>query len=226
MALGKNMKVEKLIPLEIKKEGLTKEKINVRPEPLLDEVKKEIVENEQPTNVDLDTFFDGLDNSDEEPKNLNLNEDLNKLEEKSTEDLNQPVVEQSLIVDKETHSNPSVFSYQDVETETLKIIFKPSKRKTQKRIFIEIEGAMTINNVEVLYSKVNEVFTSFDHVELNMSNISEIDLTVIQLFHTIRMSYYSLNKFVYINADLSRETRKLLNACGFTEFQTQKIASN
>ena len=59
-----------------------------------------------------------------------------------------------------------------------------------------------------------------------MSNIIGVDLTVIQLFHTIRMSYLAQNKHVYINAEFTREDRKLLNACGFTEFQTQKPSSN
>jgi len=226
MALGKNMKVEKLIPLETKEEVEKKPKAKLEPKPLVED-SKEVKENpeeivEAPNNVDLDAFFDGLENTSNEVSNspVSAEEEVPK-EEVIEVKPEEPIAEPS--VKKEADKKPV---YEDVESETLKIVFKPSRRKTQKRIFIEIEGAMTINNVEVLHSKVNEVFEKFDHVELNMSNITEIDLTVIQLFHTIRMTYMSMNKFVYINAEFSRDDRKLLNACGFTEFQTQKPSAN
>jgi hypothetical protein len=73
-----------------------------------------------------------------------------------------------------------------------------------------------------LYSKVNGVFENYDFVEVTMNNVSEIDLTVIQLFHAIRVTYWPLKKYISINAEFSRDDRKLLNTCGFTEFQTQK----
>lgn len=224
------MKVEKLIPLETKEEVEKKPKAKLEPKPLVED-SKEVKENpveivEAPNNVDLDAFFDGLENTSNEVSNSDVSPEEDVSQEVPKEETievkpEEPIAEPS--VKKETDKKPV---YEDVESETLKIVFKPSRRKTQKRIFIEIEGAMTINNVEVLHSKVNEVFENFDHVELNMSNITEIDLTVIQLFHTIRMTYLSMNKFVYINAEFSKNDRKLLNACGFTEFQTQKPSAN
>ena len=84
--------------------------------------------------------------------------------------------------------------YEDIETDSIKIIFTPSRRKTQKRILISIEGSLTINNVELLYSKVNGVFENYDFVEVTMKSVSEVDLTVIQLFHAIRVSYWPLKK--------------------------------
>ena len=240
MALGKNMKVEKLIPLEPKEEVKSKSRAKVKPVALVEEVKEEVVEvnsiadvenGEQATNVDLDAFFEGLDSGNNEA--ILSNDDALIIKENLISEI--AVEEKTELVEEvkvEASSEPLVKVdvkegvYEDFASESLKIAFKPSRRKTQKRIFIDIEGAMTINNVEVLYSKVNNVFSSFDHIELNMSNITEIDLTVIQLFHTIRMSYLALNKHVYINAEFSREDRKLLNACGFTEFQTQKPSSN
>ena len=114
--------------------------------------------------------------------------------------------------------------YEDIETDSIKIIFTPSRRKSQKRILISIEGSLTINNVELLYSKVNGVFENYDFVEVTMKSVSEVDLTVIQLFHAIRVSYWPLKKYISINAEFSRDDRKLLNTCGFTEFQTQKTS--
>jgi hypothetical protein len=231
MALGKNMKVEKLIPLVPKEKTEEKSTVKVKPISLVEEMPLSTIESdavaveqnaEAPTNVDLDSFFEGL-----EAENT-VEEVSSVVEEISVESSTVPLVEEvqsKMPVSNEISEELKEVTYVDVDTESLKIVFKPSRRKTQKRIFIDIEGAMTINNVDVLYSKVNDVFSSFDHVELNLANITEIDLTVIQLFHTIRMSYYPLKKYIYINATFAREERKLLNASGFTEFQTQKPAS-
>ena len=163
MALGKNMKVDRLIPLEV----------------------ENISEN-------IDVSSDLVEN-----------------------------LEVQVETEHQTKSEPTI-QYEDIENETLKMIFIPSRRKTQKRILINIEGALNINNVDLLYSKVNVVFENYDFVEVTMTNVTEIDLTVIQLFHAIRVAYLPQNKYITINSEFSRDDRKLLNICGFVELQTQK----
>jgi hypothetical protein len=163
MALGKNMKVDRLIPLEVENNS---ENIDVS---------ADLVEN----------------------------------------------LEVQVETEPQTKSEPTI-QYEDIENETLKMIFIPSRRKTQKRILINIEGALNINNVDLLYSKVNVVFENYDFVEVTMTNVTEIDLTVIQLFHAIRVAYLPQNKYITINSEFSRDDRKLLNICGFVELQTQK----
>ena len=123
--------------------------------------------------------------------------------------------------DTQPQTEPT-FQYEDFENETIKIFFIPSRRKTQKRILINIEGALNINNVDLLYSKVNVVFEYYDFVEVTMTNVTEIDLTVIQLFHAIRVAYLPQQKYITINSEFSRDDRKLLNLCGFVELQSQK----
>ncbi len=131
----------------------------------------------------------------------------------------------AIIDEPRAESQPEYQSqYEDIEADSIKIVFTPSRRKTQKRILISIEGSLTINNVELLYSKVNGVFENYDFVEVTMKSVSEVDLTVVQLFHAIRVSYWPLKKYISINAEFSRDDRKLLNTCGFTEFQTQKTS--
>ena len=161
MALGKNMKVDRLIPLEV------------------------------------ENISENIDVSSDLVENLEVQ------------------------VETQTKSEPTI-QYEDIENETLKMIFIPSRRKTQKRILINIEGALNINNVDLLYSKVNVVFENYDFVEVTMTNVTEIDLTVIQLFHAIRVAYLPQNKYITINSEFSRDDRKLLNICGFVELQTQK----
>ena len=169
MALGKNMKVDRLIPLEV----------------------DSVIENQA----------------------FSMDAELVEISE----------VQDELSVETEIQikTEPTI-QYEDFENETIKIIFIPSRRKTQKRILINIEGALNINNVDLLYSKVNVVFKNYDFVEVTMTNITEIDLTVIQLFHAIRVSYLPQKKYITINSEFSRDDRKLLNICGFVELQSQK----
>lgn len=181
MALGKNMKVDQLIPL-VEENQVELNKTEEVAHPITEE-KETITPSDS---VEMDTKPEGASTS--------------------------PSPELTEIV------------YENIDTEQLKMIFTPSRRKTQKRILINIEGALTINNIDLLYSKVNIVFDNYDFVEVTMTNITEIDLTVIQLFHAIRVTYWSKKKYISINAEFSRDDRKLLNTCGFTEFQTQKAA--
>ncbi len=214
MALGKNMKVDRLIPLNQNSEEVNKQ----------DDFLFELNLN--------DSSINDLVNTDENkvttfPEiSLDLSEQSVASEIKSEElDANPKAIENVNEINEVIEVKSEIPSYENIELENLKIIFTPSRRKTQKRILISIEGSLTINNVELLYSKVNLVFDYFDFVEVNLNNISEIDLTVIQLFHAIRVNYWPQKKYISINAEFSRDDRKLLNSCGFTEFQTQIAAT-
>ena len=206
MALGKNMKVDRLIPL-VDENNVENEKVDIKLD-LTDSINELVKDGENSILIDLNLDNEDKKNSSEEVKI----EVISEFKEKVVEDIPQ------------TNSQSSIV-YENIETDSLKIIFTPSRRKTQKRILINIEGSLTINNVEVLFSKVNVVFDYFDFVEVNLNNVTEIDLTVIQLFHAIRVNYWPQKKYISINAEFSRDDRKLLNSCGFTEFQTQVSAS-
>jgi hypothetical protein len=206
MALGKNMKVDRLIPL-VDENNVENEKVDIKLD-LTDSINELVKDGENSILIDLN-----LDNEDKKSSSEEVKiEVISEFKEKVVEDIPQ------------TNSQSSIV-YENIETDSLKIIFTPSRRKTQKRILINIEGSLTINNVEVLFSKVNVVFDYFDFVEVNLNNVTEIDLTVIQLFHAIRVNYWPQKKYISINAEFSRDDRKLLNSCGFTEFQTQVSAS-
>jgi ABC-type transporter Mla MlaB component len=201
MALGKNMKVDRLIPLKGDKERSSSKESEKKAESKEESSKIEAASEETSNvSVSLDDFFEALDQPVEEAVEV--------------------APERVEVVVKEDENVLLAPQYEDIEKEGFKLIFKPSRRKTQRRLIITIEGNLTIRNVELLHSKVHEVFSYYDFVEINLANISDVDLTVVQLFHAIRVHFYPLNKFISINADLSREDRKLLNTCGFTEFNT------
>ncbi len=201
MALGKNMKVDRLIPLKGDKERSSSKESEKKAESKEELSKIEAASEEtSKVSVSLDDFFEALD--------------------QPVKEVVEVAPERVEVVVKEDENVSLAPQYEDIEKEGFKLIFKPSRRKTQRRMIITIEGNLTIRNVELLHSKVHEVFSYYDFVEINLANISDVDLTVVQLFHAIRVHFYPLNKFISINADLSREDRKLLNTCGFTEFNT------
>ena len=203
------MKVDRLIPLKDEKERSSSKESEKNTESK-EELNKVETTSEETSNVSvsLDDFFEALDQPVEEVQPTMVEEVVEVAPE---------IVETT--VNNETKET-LVPHYEDIEKDDFKLLFKPSRRKTQRRMIITIEGNLTIRNVELLHSKVHEVFDYYDFAEINLANITDIDLTVVQLFHAIRVHFYPLNKFISINADLSREDRKLLNTCGFTEFNT------
>lgn len=195
MALGKNMKIDRLIPVAKVKKSKTdaveqENSMELNSDGQLNpEVKEDSAQ--AVVSVTLDDFFDSLsDQSTVDSINVSVN--------------NEPENTEGVIPN-------------DVDIDGFKMFFKPSRRKTQKRILVHIEGGLTIKNSTLLSNNLKSIFQNFDYVEFNLSNISEVDLTFIQLFHHFKAFYLPLNKFLSMNADWSKEDKKMLTTCGFSE---------
>lgn len=196
MALGKNMKIDRLIPVAKVKKSVSDEKSNEDQTNTHNEVLAEL-KAETKVSVSLDDFFDSLN---------------------SEETTNQEIVEVQNQEKEEVKSTENAENYElDVNEENFKMIFKPSRRKTQKRILINLEGELTIKNCEIINSNINKVFEEFDNVELILNSIKEIDLTFIQLYQNIKSFYLPLSKFLSMNAEWSKEDKKILATCGFSD---------
>jgi hypothetical protein len=196
MALGKNMKIDRLIPVAKVKKSTSDEKSKEEQTNKQNEFLTE--ENTEPkVSVSLDDFFDSLT---------------------SEETFNQEIVEVQTNEKTEAKSTENIDGYElDINEENFKMLFKPSRRKTQKRILINLEGELTIKNCEVIKSNINKVFEDFDNVELILNSIKEIDLTFIQLYQNIKSFYLPLSKFLSMNAEWSKEDKKILATCGFSD---------
>jgi len=196
MALGKNMKIDRLIPVAKVKKSTSDEKSKEEQTNKQNEFLTE--ENTEPkVSVSLDDFFDSLT---------------------SEETVNQEIVEIQTNEKIDAKSTENIDGYElDINEENFKMLFKPSRRKTQKRILINLEGELTIKNCEVINSNINKVFEEFDNVELILNSIKEIDLTFIQLYQNIKSFYLPLSKFLSMNAEWSKEDKKILATCGFSD---------
>ncbi len=195
MALGKNMKIDRLIPVAKVKKSTSDEKSKE------DQVEfnKEVVKDEEvetKVSVSLDDFFDSL----------------------TTEPIVQEIIIEQPVEKQEVKPTEVTDRYElDVDRDNFKMIFKPSRRKTQKRILIHLEGELTIKNAEIINNNIKKVFEDFDNVELILNNITEIDVTFIQMYHTIKSFYLPLDKFLTMNAEWSKEDKKILATCGFSD---------
>jgi anti-anti-sigma regulatory factor len=189
MALGKNIKIDKLIPSK-KQEKYIEEEAQQAPSAShhveVSNSEKELIQ--------------------EEPTLISLVNDTTSNEEKP---------------DSSSVSSDETPIPLDIIEEDIRVEFKPSKRKTQKRIIITISGDVSIKNVHILKAQIPFIFKHYNFVEIKLQDITAIDITVIQLFHIMRFTYAQEKKFTAINAELSEEHKQLLTACGFTEFHTQ-----
>lgn len=166
MALGKNMKVDKLIP---KKED--KKEKDVKPE-IKEEAKAETKEGIEPEDASIHS------------------------------------------VDAKNYPD-------DVDEQNIKIFFTPSRRKKTRRINVLMEGEFTINNVTLVKEKLQKVFENFDHIDFVLKNIHQIDLSALQLLHTIKAIYTPEGKIVTIDAELSTDDKSLIYSSGLTELLTK-----
>jgi anti-anti-sigma regulatory factor len=85
---------------------------------------------------------------------------------------------------------------------------------------INIGGDLSLKGVTELKSKLIEIKNLYNKVEINVSEVTNIDLSVIQLFVSLKTTFYTSNKALKLNFKLSPEQEKLLNIGGFEELLT------
>jgi hypothetical protein len=151
--------------------------------------------------------------------------DLSENKAVDVTEMNVPSSEEntdSSLASIELENVESIFSFLDpIDTGDMKVEFVPSKRKTQKKIFVHLFGALTIQNAREMSNRIPMLFDEYDHVELVLKDVTGIDITAIQLFNLMRVNYHSFGKYTYINAELTNDQKKMLTTCGYSEFNTQ-----
>ena len=97
-----------------------------------------------------------------------------------------------------------------VEEQNIKLVFLASKRKKTKKINLLIEGNFSLANAALVNEKVIPALESFDHLDIVLKNINQIDLAAIQLLYTLKKTQAAIDKTVTIDAELSKEDRSVL----------------
>jgi len=106
---------------------------------------------------------------------------------------------------------------EDINNESIKVLFKPSKRKKVRKIMLTIEGEFTINNINLVYETIPSVFANYDNVSIKLKNINQIDLTAIQFLHSLKTIYETKGKVISIDSQLSKDDTFLMACAGFSD---------
>ena len=112
---------------------------------------------------------------------------------------------------------------EDIIEDDLKVSFSPSKRKTVKKIFINISGNFTIKHVESISDAMQLVINQYDQIALKLQDVEQIDLTAVQLL------YNCLKKgsHITLEVDLPPIVRQLLSITGLSEiFQRSPLSAS
>ncbi len=93
-------------------------------------------------------------------------------------------------------------------------IQKPKKGDKKAKIFLA--GDLGISNLEEIVSKFKEVEKDYDDIEINLNDITLIDLATIQLLLSMKKSCVKHKKKINFNIDISNDINTLLETTGFS----------
>lgn len=94
---------------------------------------------------------------------------------------------------------------------------KKSRKKNDPSAVIIIEGNLTIQNAEAIQKKLIAIKNDFKKVQLDIKNVTDIDLTVIQLLSSYWFSMKKQKNELEVNFEANNETKTLLTHSGFQE---------
>lgn len=89
------------------------------------------------------------------------------------------------------------------------IQIKPSKKKGENKVSIILKNELTIFSIEQLQSKIIETVKKYDEIEFNLNDISNMDLTFIQLFYSIKRTADKQKKKVSFTDNLADDVKSL-----------------
>ena len=88
-----------------------------------------------------------------------------------------------------------------------------SKNKIEDKVTFTIDGSLSLSNISVLYSEFLKNCAEFQTVLIKGENITDIDLSFVQLVHSLKK-----NKKVELNLTLNEEQLSILNIAGIKDF--------
>lgn len=115
-----------------------------------------------------------------------------------------------------------------VKMENIKITMQPSKRTKIKKTKILLEGELNINHVNILREELIVAINTYDYVDVCLKNVTQLDLSCIQLLYIFRNTFSGNNKEITINADLPKEIKDVASNAGFAGllFKKTEIRAN
>jgi hypothetical protein len=90
---------------------------------------------------------------------------------------------------------------------------KVSKNKKENKVTFAVDGSLSLPNITNIHSELLKNSTDFDNVLIQGKDITDIDLSFVQLVYSLRK-----NKNVELKLELNEEQISILNIAGIKEF--------
>ena len=111
---------------------------------------------------------------------------------------------------------------QVIEDNGYRLSVTASRRKTINRVNLILEGEACLKNVTSLGNQLRELLIKYEYLNIQLKNISDLDLSTLQLFWHLKKSANAQGKTVAIVAHLSPETQQLIKTAGLNKIITDK----
>ena len=159
----------------------------------------------------------------EKQKEKELKKKKNKVEKKaakkSTDKLKKKKQEEP-----KKQSDPTT-SRSESPDKNLTLTIKPSRRKSIKKVWVIMEGKLLINNVEFAWDLIQPLFKDYNNIAFELENISDIDMTFIQMIYYARELHAGKGIEVTCDAKLPDNLDSLISGIGYKSLLTkQKLA--
>lgn len=98
--------------------------------------------------------------------------------------------------------------------------------KSDKKKILTIDGAVTIENVDKLKHVLQELVDSADTVVLDVKNVTEADLSCVQLLCSAHKTSIELKKSLALSGNCSEAFRKAVRDSGYAQHKGCKVDTN
>jgi hypothetical protein len=105
----------------------------------------------------------------------------------------------------------------EIELKDAKILLRPSKRKTVKKVKVVLEGNLSIINSKNFLKEIAPTFEDYDYIDFFLDNPTALDLSFIQSLYHLKTYYANQNKNVTIDSELPAEMKKVVVNSGFED---------
>lgn len=90
------------------------------------------------------------------------------------------------------------------------IYLNPSSKKGESQIEIILKNELTIFSIENVKDKIIDALKKYKKIDFDLKDITNIDLSFIQFFHSIKATAEHLKKEVTFKVDLSEDVESLI----------------
>lgn len=93
----------------------------------------------------------------------------------------------------------------------------PIKGSKPKAITISIEGDFNLHNADEIKKQLLQNIKNAQLIAVNLKNITDFDLSSIQILFALHKTIKKLNKDITIDYQLPDELYAVINHCGYTK---------